>query len=77
MNIKGKKKKVQPLSKKSAINVLSHDELRRKVQVIEQELKSPHGGSWKRTANLIRMTNSPLSGENLYCVRCNPSKSSI
>ena len=40
MNIKAKKKKVQPLSKKSVINVLSRDALRRKVQVLEQELKS-------------------------------------
>lgn len=40
MNIKAKKAKVQPLSKKSVINVLSQDELRKKVQVIEQELKS-------------------------------------
>lgn len=40
MNIKAKKTKVQQLSKKSVINVLSQDEIRKKVQVIEQELKS-------------------------------------
>lgn len=40
MNSKAKKTKVQPLSKKSVLNVLSQDELRKKVQVIEQELKS-------------------------------------
>lgn len=40
MNIKAKKAKVQPLSKKSVMNVLSQDELRKKVQVIEQALKS-------------------------------------
>ena len=40
MNIKAKKEKVQPLSKKSVMNVLSQEELRKKVQVIEQELKS-------------------------------------
>lgn len=39
MNIKAKKAKVQPLSKKSVINVLSQDEIKKKVQVIEQELK--------------------------------------
>lgn len=40
MNIKAKKAKVQPLSKKSVINVLSQDEIKKKVQVIEQELKA-------------------------------------
>ena len=40
MKIKAKKTKVQQLSKKSVINVLSQDEIRKKVQVIEQELKS-------------------------------------
>lgn len=34
MNIKAKKAKVQPLSKKSVINVLSQDEIKKKVQVI-------------------------------------------
>lgn len=40
MNIKAKKAKVQALSKKSVINVLSQDEIKKKVQVIEQELKA-------------------------------------
>lgn len=40
MNIKAKKAKVQLLSKKSVINVLSQDEIKKKVQVIEQELKA-------------------------------------
>ena len=40
MNNKTKKANVQPLSKKSVINVLSQDEIRKKVQVIEQKLKS-------------------------------------
>lgn len=40
MNIKAKKAKVQPLSKKLVINVLSQDEIKKKVQVIEQELKA-------------------------------------
>lgn len=40
MNIKTKKKKVQPLLKSSVTNVLSQDEIRKKVQEIEQGLKS-------------------------------------
>ncbi len=40
MNIKTKVRKVQPLSKNSGINVLSQDEIRQKVQVIERELKA-------------------------------------
>lgn len=40
MNSKAKKTKVQPLSKNSVINVLSQDEIKKKVQVIEQKLKS-------------------------------------
>lgn len=40
MNIKAKKAKVQPLSKKSVINILSQYEIKKKVQVIEQELKA-------------------------------------
>ena len=40
MNSKTKKTKVQPLSKNSVINVLSQDEIKKKVQVIEQKLKS-------------------------------------
>ena len=40
MNTKAKRSKVQPLSRKSVMKVLSQDELREKVQVIEQELKS-------------------------------------
>ena len=40
MNSKAKNTKVQPLSKNSVINVLSQDEIKKKVQVIEQKLKS-------------------------------------
>lgn len=40
MNSKTKKTNVQSLSKKSVINVLSQDEIRKKVQVIEQDLKA-------------------------------------
>lgn len=40
MNSKAKKTKVQPLSKNSVINVLSQDEIKKKVQVIEQKLNS-------------------------------------
>ena len=40
MNSKAKKVKVQPLSKKNVINVLSQEDIRKKVQVMEQGLKS-------------------------------------
>ena len=58
MNIKAKKAKVQALSKKSVINVLSQDEIKKKVQVIEQELKASTWRELKQKANLRRMTNS-------------------
>lgn len=61
MNSKAKNTKVQPLSKNSVINVLSQDEIKKKVQVIEQKLKSSTWRELETMVNLRKMTNSPLS----------------
>lgn len=64
MNSKAKKTKVQPLSKDSVINVLSQDEIKKKVQVIEQKLKSSTwrkletNGKFEKNDKLLQFTAS-------------------
>ena len=74
MNIKAKKAKVQALSKKSVINVLSQDEIKKKVQVIEQELKA---STWRELETKGKFEkNDKLSfiSEEMLIVGCDISE---
>ena len=65
MNIKAKKAKVQALSKKSVINVLSQDEIKKKVQVIEQELKA---STWRELETKGKFEKNDKLSFNLFAL---------
>ena len=61
MNVKARKTKKQVNVENQTINLLTKEELRKKVEVVEKILNHIPGGNWKPTINLQRMTSFPSS----------------
>lgn len=59
MNVKTSKAKKQVNLDNQAINLLSKEELGKKIEVVEKELKSYTGGNWKQMVSLPRTINFP------------------
>ena len=61
MNVKTNKTKKQANVENQAVNLLSKEELCKRIEGVEKELKSYTGENWKQTVNLQKMINFPLS----------------
>lgn len=61
MNSKAKKAKRQATIENQAINLLSKEEINKKIELIEKILNHQPGETWKPEENLIKTINSLLS----------------
>lgn len=61
MNVKTNKTKKQANVENQAVNLLSKEELCKRIEGVEKELKSYTWRELKQTVNLQKMINFPLS----------------